>query len=101
MNRCKFYTVVDVDGVNENDVLHNNLSRFRARYATALYRVEASDIQRPDLISHKAYGTVRYWWVVLSYNNIQNPFTDIEIGDILELPHALDIHEFFKRYAVR
>lgn len=101
MNRCKFYKVVTVDGIEENDYLHNSLSKFKAKYATALYRVEAMDIQRPDLISYKVYGTVRYWWVVLSFNNIQNPLTDIEIGNILELPHTLDIQDFYKKYAVR
>ena len=101
MNRCKFFTIETHNDIQENDYLHNSLSLFKPRYATALYRVESIDVQRPDLISFKVYSTVRYWWLVCSFNKIANPLTDIEIGDLLELPHMLDIQDFYKRYTVR
>ena len=73
MNRTKFYNEVLVDETPEIDVLYNNLSRFSPKYRVAHFKVSEVDLQRPDLISYKVYGTVKYWWLVMSYNGIQNP----------------------------
>lgn len=31
----------------------------------------------PDIIAHKFYGSSEWWWLVLLYNDIVNPFEDI------------------------
>lgn len=31
----------------------------------------------PDVIAHKFYGSSEWWWLVLLYNDIVNPFSDI------------------------
>lgn len=28
-------------------------------------------------ISYKMYGTVKLWWLICKFNNIQNPFTEL------------------------
>jgi len=38
------------------------------------YRIP--DGERPDITSHKLYGDVRYIWVIMFVNNIQNIYTD-------------------------
>lgn len=43
-------------------------------------------INRPDLISYTAYGDRRLWWVVLEFNNIKDPFFDLNLGQIIRLP---------------
>lgn len=101
MNRTRFYNEVEVNGIDEIDFLYNNLSKFSPKYRVAYFKVKEVDLQRPDLISDKVYGTVKYWWLILSFNGIQNPFTDIQIGDLLKMPNILDIYDFYKRYALR
>lgn len=46
-------------------------------------------INRPDLISFKAYGTPRLWWALYEFNNIQDPIFGLKIGQLFRIP-ALD-----------
>lgn len=101
MNRTKFYNETIVDSVPEIDFLFNNLSKFVTKYKPSYYKINEVDLQRPDLISYKIYGTVKYWWIVLTYNGIENPFTGLEIGDLIKIPNILDIYDFYKKYSVR
>ena len=50
------------------------------------YLIAKEDIGRPDLISYKVYGTVKYSQVVLSYNEVYDPFTDLKVGTYIYLP---------------
>jgi hypothetical protein len=43
-------------------------------------------INRPDLISYKAYGTTDLWWAIYEYNNIRDPLFDLQIGQIIKIP---------------
>jgi hypothetical protein len=43
-------------------------------------------INRPDLISFKAYGYPDLWWVILEYNGIKDPIFDLKIGQTLRIP---------------
>jgi nucleoid-associated protein YgaU len=101
MNRTNFYTVVQVDGTDEVDFLWNPLSAFEMSYAPTYYRVTAVDTMRPDLISYKAYGTVRFWWVICLVNQIDSPLTDIQPGTVLTIPSKLDIVNFQRKFRVR
>lgn len=101
MNRTKFYNRVTNDGVEELDFLNNTLSSFTMTHTPRYYRADEHDVARPDTISYVNYGTVRYWWIVCLVNNIGNPLTEIEVGDILVVPHLSDIYAFYKRYKIR
>lgn len=41
---------------------------------------------RPDLISNVFYGTPNYWWLILSFNNINDPFEGLNVGDTILIP---------------
>jgi len=56
---------------------------------------------RPDLISYRAYGSVGFWWVILAFNDIENPLTDIEPGMLIELPHKMDIYNFQRKFRLQ
>jgi hypothetical protein len=101
MDRTTFYHIETVDGVNELDFLHNALSEFEMSYPPTYYRVNGTDVMRPDLISYRYYGTVRFWWIIMLVNGIDNPLTGITVGDILTIPSKLDIYAFQKKYRVR
>ena len=70
-------------------------------YQYSQYRVVAADLMRPDLISYKTYGTVRYWWIICLVNGIQNPLSDFVVGNVLKIPNILDIYDFYKRWSIR
>lgn len=43
-------------------------------------------ITRPDLLSSKVYGTPELWWVIYEFNGIQDPITELKVGQILRIP---------------
>ena len=49
------------------------------------YEVDATRVDRIDLISYENYHTVEYWWIILLANNILDPF-DVKVGSILRIP---------------
>jgi len=101
MDRTNFYNVVTVDNTQELDHLWNSLSGFEEKYAPNYYRVEISDLMRPDLISYKNYGTVEFWWVICLVNSISNPLNDLTVGQILSIPAQQDIYSFQRKFRVR
>ena len=48
--------------------------------------VEEFETGRPDLISHRVYGKASYAWLVLQYNNIADPITEIVAGASIRMP---------------
>ena len=50
-----------------------------------LHVVTQADLDRPDLISNRFYGTPEYWWMILDYNKVTDPFS-LKIGDRLRIP---------------
>jgi len=63
--------------------------------STARFRSDALDLvrqyqpyripdgERPDITSHKLYGDVKYIWVIMFVNNIQNVYTDWPKSDTI------------------
>lgn len=100
MKRTSFFTEVSVDSVAERDFLWSPLSTFTMNYKPMYYRVNASDVMRPWLISYKCYGVTEFWWILMFINNIDNPFTDIVEGMVLTIPNRIDIYDFAKKYRV-
>jgi len=101
MDRTKFYNVVTIDGIEELDYLHNNLSKFTTFYPVSYYIVKEVDLVRPDLISYRLYGDVGYWWLLMKLNGIEDIFNDLEVGKVLKIPNLLDIYTFYKKYRMR
>ena len=50
-------------------------------------KVFSGEAGRPDLISFRAYGNARYAWLVLQYNTIVDPVTELTTGTELLLPN--------------
>jgi len=101
MDRTNFYHIETIDETNELDFLHNSLSEFTMEYPPSYYRVNGTDTMRPDIISYRHYGTVRFWWIIMLVNGIDNPLTDIVVGQILKIPSKLDIYSFQKKFRIR
>jgi len=101
MDRTKFYKVKKVNGFDELDFLDHSLSGFKQKKRFALYRVAQTDLLRPDMISYKNYGTVRFWWFLLFVSGIEDPFNDILEGQMMNIPNHLDLYDFFREFKQR
>lgn len=100
MKRTNFYNKVTINGVEEYDHLDNNVSKLVLNYPVQYYRVQETDLIRPDLISYKLYGTEEYWWLLMVINGIEDIFHDMEVGQLLQIPNVYDIYNFYKKYSV-
>ena len=101
MNRLNFYSISTTGDERELDFLYNNLTKFKMNYPAGYYLVHEDDLMRPDLISYKLYGTVKYWWLVMMVNGIGDIFTELKVGLTLQIPNVLDIFGFYKKYNMR
>jgi hypothetical protein len=52
-----------------------------------LHIISSADIDRPWLISSRYYGVDDYWWLILWFNDVSDPFS-LNIGDRLVIPNA-------------
>ena len=101
MGRTNFYNISVVEGNREYDHLYNTITKFTMVYPVRYYRVESEDLMCPDLISKKVYNTEDYWWIICMVNNIDNPFNDMEVGQLLKIPNLIDIYTFTKKWSIR
>ena len=37
-------------------------------------------------ILYRNFGTIKLWWLICKFNNIKNPFEEIEAGKIIKIP---------------
>lgn len=37
-------------------------------------------------ISYRNFGTIKLWWLICKFNNIKNPFEEIEAGKFIKIP---------------
>jgi len=50
------------------------------------YTVSSAEAQRADLIAFRLYQQAKLGWLVLQYNNIVDPATELLTGTVLTLP---------------
>lgn len=48
---------------------------------------------RWDLLSHKKYETVLYWWILCLANDVKNPLEIIPAGNIVRLPDKRTVYQ--------
>jgi hypothetical protein len=101
MDRTKFFQKTTVDGVQELDFLYNTISNLVARRKVHHYRMSVLDRKRPDITSYRNYGTVSFWWIILAFNGIQDPFFETTVGRVVEIPSWNDIYDFVKDFKLR
>lgn len=92
--RSRFYSTNTVNGIQEPDFLTNKFKDFAFKRPRQYYTVKHEDIQRPELISFKVYGSVNYWWIIMKVNNIEDVWHDLHVGVILEIPNINDVEEY-------
>lgn len=43
-------------------------------------------LQRPDLLSYRAYNIPDLWWVIFEYNKVSDPLFGLRLGQTLRIP---------------
>lgn len=94
-NRSNFYNKQIVNGKLENDLIDNYWNYFIIKRPLKQYAISKLFIQRPDLLSLKLYGTMKYWWILAKFNNIDDWWNDIEVGDSIQVPDKSDIDDWY------
>ncbi len=92
--RSEFMGVI-LANKEERDLSNTNFSLFQALRPLSYYTIKYGDIGRPDLISQRVYGTVKYWWIICKFNQIDDVWNDIKAGVSIKLPNIQDIKEFY------
>ena len=59
----------------------------------AIGKVKQYIAHRPDTISDIFYNSSSYWWYILLYNNINDPFERLNISDHILIPN---LNDFFQ-----
>lgn len=54
--------------------------RIKVSTGETIYKVQAGEEGRLDLIAARAYGDTSLWWIIADANNIFNPFTEMYAG---------------------
>ena len=49
------------------------------------HQISEEEQERPDLLSYRSYGSVLFWWIILSYNRLIK-VEDLKKGLILKIP---------------
>ncbi len=73
------------------DIYNNRLGWWEKRKIESqdddlVFTVLNHEAGRPDLISYRVYGKAVYSWLVLQYNNIVDPVTELIGGKTIRMP---------------
>jgi hypothetical protein len=97
-NRARFMTTISTTTYVEKDMVSNNWDLFEIKRPVTFDSIKSYEIQRPDLLSLRIYGTFSYWWVLAKINEIDDVYNDMTIGqdiivvdknDILDWVHSV------------
>ncbi len=85
-NRNSRYVQGGITEIYKNRLGWWNKRKIRKQDGDIVLQILSQEKARPDLISQRIYGKPIYAWLVLQYNNIVDPETELLVGDTLRLP---------------
>jgi hypothetical protein len=91
-NRLDLYQTFE----NEKDPLMTALVGMRL-FTQQTYVVTAITEARLDLISYKFYNSFDYGWLIAEHNDILDPFSEVTVGKVLQIPDLMDYFRFYNR----
>ena len=93
--------IATIEGVKETEYLSVETSIFKKEL---IFRnnhiVSEKELHRPDLLSQNQYENTNFWWIILLYNDITDPF-EIKIGDLLRIPDIDGLREILDTHRRR
>lgn len=94
--RRYLYKVEEVDGRRELDYLDTSLLRMNIE-PSEVFRITTAYRYRPDLISYRFYENFHFAWLIMDYNGILDPFEELDVGRVIEIPDLSQYYSFFNR----
>jgi len=76
----------EVKSILGNEDADNFMEHRGEMYSYNVGWIPAGYEHRPDLISSVYYGTSTFWWMILLFNNITDPFEGLNVGDRILIP---------------
>ena len=89
------------EATDDVDLLTNQLFRTYFPSTGSKFLVNAQDVARPDLMAARVLGAQELWWVLLKYNDIDDPWNELYPGQILEIPSVTAIQTYAMEHKVR
>ena len=83
-NRYKFCSVFSLE--KESFFETYDIPEIPKSVDDKFHQIIAGEEGRWDLISHKHYKTVDYWWLICHANGISDPFEIIPAGSLIRIP---------------
>lgn len=76
----------DLVNGNTNVTLTNILTRSAflseiTENSAVFYDYDVKENETPEIIAHKLYGSVEYFWIVLLFNKLMNPYYDFPLNE--------------------
>lgn len=56
------------------------------------------EVGRPWITAYKIFRQPRLWWLLMKYNKIKRPETDMYAGKVISYPAAVDFYSIVDRY---
>ena len=84
INRYKYAAVYNLD--QESFFETYDVPDIPINSKDSYHQIQAGQEGRWDLISHKYYKTVNYWWLICLANKISDPFEILPNGSIIRIP---------------
>lgn len=97
-DKKNFYKKVNIEGSVEFDFLDSELP-FMDLKITRQFKIKGYNQFRADLISYEIYETPDVWWLILLANDIVDPFEELYMGRVLDIPSLSDYYKFRNKYA--
>lgn len=87
-NLANLFNVVDIDKKSYYNITKTikfiNVDQISSS-AYMIYQVLDNDTWTN--LSFKFYNTYKLWWLICKFNNIQNPFLDLQVGTLIKIPN--------------
>ena len=89
MLRVNFIPIVTLPkGTQTLDWLSSGYTQlWKQNFSYTSHMISQDEEFAPDLISINSYGEEDYWWVIMQFNSIQFPLTQLAAGTVIKIPN--------------
>lgn len=95
-NRLDLMDTVTVDGVQEKDPLTMRYREIDPQREVRRHEVLLGEVSRPDMISLLEYQSSGFWWFILAFNGVIDPY-DVSVETQLTITDMLDYYAWFRQ----
>ena len=87
---CRYQSFPYYYNVEDGKYIYGTTSQLNQNLSYVAHKVKPYDTF--DSISLYYYNSPLYFWVIMDFNQIQDPFYSLSPGEILKIPTLTDIH---------